>query len=105
MTTPLPARDADVETAGDSVAEAIVRLHKRQNAAALNALTRAESAINRALRREPPHSEQASNVLTATLKEIETARHAIQRGAQREALVELAAVNKKIDALAALDAN
>ena len=106
LTTPhLPARDADIETAGDSVAEAIVRLHKRQSAAALNALSRAESAINRALRREPPHTEQALDVLNTTLKEIEAARHAIQHGAQREALAELGTVNKKIDSLAALENN
>ena len=95
----LPERDPDLEAAGDHIAEAITRLHKRQNAAALTALSGAELSVNRALRtgKQP---EQALNTLNASLKDIEAVRRAIQRGAWREALAELKALNKRMDSLA-----
>src|SRR5215212_5604982 len=49
FTPQLPKRDAEVELAGDCIAEVEVYLKKRQSAAALAALTRARRAAARAL--------------------------------------------------------
>lgn len=94
----LPARDADLELAGDRVAEAITHLKKRQNAAALGALAQSRVAINRALRNESRDAE-GLEALRATLKGIESAEHSIQRGALGEAATQLVALNKKVDAI------
>jgi hypothetical protein len=94
----LPARDADVEQAGDKVAEAIMRLKKRQSAAALGALSQSKVAINRALRNDA-RDEDGREALRSTLKGIETAEHAIQRGALTDATTQLAALNRKVDSI------
>ncbi len=94
----LPARDPDVELAGDHVAEAITRLKRRQTAAALGALAQSRAAINRALRNES-RDEEGREALRATLKGIENAERSIQRGALVEAATQLVALNKKVDAI------
>ena len=94
----LPARDADLELAGDRVAEAITHLKKRQNAAALGALAQSRIAINRALRNES-RDEEGREALRSTLKGIEAAERNIQRGALGEAATQLVALNKKVDAI------
>ena len=94
----LPARDADVELAGDRVAEAITHLKRRQNAAALGALAQSRIAINRALRNES-RDEEGREALRSTLKGIENAERTIQRGALGEAATQLVAINKKVDAI------
>lgn len=94
----LPARDPDLELAGDRVAEAITRLKRRQTAAALGALAQSRAAINRALRNES-RDEEGREALGATLKGIENAERNIQRGALGEAATQLIALNKKVDAI------
>ena len=94
----LPARDPDVELAGDRVAEAITHLKRRQNAAALGALAQSRIAIMRALRNES-RDEEGREALRSTLKGIETAERTIQRGALGEAATQLVAINKKVDAI------
>lgn len=94
----LPARDADVEQAGDRIAEAIMHLKKRQGPAGLSALAQAEAAIERALRSDA-RDEQERETLRSTLKGIETAERAIQRGALAEATAQLKALNRKVDSV------
>ena len=96
----LPARDPDVELAGDRLAEAITRLKRRQTAAALSALAQARAAVNRALRNDA-RDEEGREALRATLKGIENAERSIQRGALGEAATQLVALNKKVDAVGA----
>jgi glucan phosphoethanolaminetransferase (alkaline phosphatase superfamily) len=94
----LPDRDADIEQAGDHVAEAITRLKRRQSAAALTALAQAESALGRALRAES-RDENELEAVRETLKGLETAERSIQRGALTEAATQLVALNRKVDAI------
>ncbi|HEX8136864.1 MAG TPA: hypothetical protein VF544_04665 [Pyrinomonadaceae bacterium] len=96
----LPARDADLEQAGDKVAEAIMRLKKRQSAAALTALAQSKGAINRALRTDG-RDEDGREALRSTLKGIESAERAIQRGALADATQQLIALNRKVDSIGA----
>ena len=96
----LPARDADLEQAGDKVAEAIMRLKKRQSAAALTALAQSRAAINRALRTDG-RDEDGREALRSTLKGIEAAERSIQRGALADATQQLIAVNRKVDSIGA----
>jgi hypothetical protein len=94
----LPDRDADIEQAGDHVAEAITRLKRRQSAASLTALAQAESALNRALRAES-RTDDEREAVRETLKGLETAERTIQRGALTEAATQLVALNRKVDAI------
>jgi hypothetical protein len=94
----LPDRDADIEGAGDHVAEAITRLKRRQSAAALTALAQAESALNRALRTES-RTEDEREAVRETLKGLDTTERNIQRGALTEAATQLVALNRKVDAI------
>jgi hypothetical protein len=94
----LPARDADLEQAGDRIAEAVMHLKKRQTAAALTALAQSRAAINRALRSDA-RDEEGREALRATLKAIESAEHAIQRGALSDAAAQLVALNRKVDSI------
>jgi hypothetical protein len=96
----LPARDADLEQAGDRVAEAIMHLKRRQNAAALGALAQSEAAINRALRSDG-RDEDGREALRSILKGIETAERAIQHGALTDAAQQLVALNRKVDSIGA----
>jgi len=96
----LPARDADLEQAGDKVAEAIMHLKKRQSAAALTALAQSKGAINRALRADG-RDEDGREALRSTLKGIESAERAIQRGALADATQQLVALNRKVDSIGA----
>jgi hypothetical protein len=97
----LPARDPDVEQAGDRVAEAIMHLKKRQNAAALGALAQSRAAINRALRSDAHDEEGREEALRATLKGLESAERAIQHGALADATSQLVSLNRKIDSIGA----
>jgi hypothetical protein len=94
----LPARDADLEQAGDKIAETIMHLKKRQSAAALSALAQAEAALNRALRSDA-RDEQGREALRSTLKSAETVERAIQHGALAEATTQLVALNRKVDSI------
>ena len=94
----LPARDPDVEQAGDKIAETIMHLKKRQSAAALSALAQAEAALNRALHSDA-RDEQGRESLRSTLKSIETVERVIQRGALADATTQLVALNRKVDSI------
>src|ERR1051325_417808 len=94
----LPARDPDVEQAGDHIAGAVMHLKKRQGAAALNALAQSKAAINRALHNDE-RDEEGREALRSTLKGIEAAEHTIQRGALNDAATQLVALNRKVDAI------
>ncbi|HVG31860.1 MAG TPA: hypothetical protein VM911_02225 [Pyrinomonadaceae bacterium] len=94
----LPARDADIEQAGDHIAEAITRLKKRQSGAALAALAQAEGALGRALRTES-RDEAEREAIRETLKGLEAAERSIQRGALTEAAAQLVALNRRVDAI------
>jgi hypothetical protein len=102
ITPDLPARDADLETAGDRIAEAITHLDKRRHGgheAALRALGQAEAAMNRALRAKA-RDERASRALHAVLRDIETAERNVQRGtADTIAAKQLTELNKDLDEL------
>jgi hypothetical protein len=93
----LPARDADIEAAGDRIAEAITYLNARRREAALHALNQAEAAMNRALHARSS-DDQARITLHAALKDLDTAERAVTRGAS-DALRQLIALNKTIDNL------
>ena len=94
----LPARDADVEMAGDRIAEVEVYLKKKQSAAALAALGRARHATARALEVRQ-HKGARGDVLLATLKELDAVQHAIERGAFDDAHRQLVALDKSLDRL------
>jgi hypothetical protein len=96
----LPARDPDIEAAGDRIAEAITYLNTRRRdrrEVALRALNQAEATISHALR----NSTQAESVRTAlhsTLKDLDSAEHAIQRNAP-DATRQLTTINKNLDGI------
>ncbi|HEX7316123.1 MAG TPA: hypothetical protein VF297_19610 [Pyrinomonadaceae bacterium] len=92
----LPARDADVEQAGDRIAEAEVYLRKRQGAAALAALARARRATARAIE---SHQRQGArhDALAAALRDLGSVERAIERGAYEDARRQLVALDKSLD--------
>jgi hypothetical protein len=94
----LPARDADVEQAGDRIAEAEVYLKKRQSAAALNALTHARRAAARALEARQ-RKGGLPDALASALRELDAAQRAIERGAYEDAHRQLIALDKNLDRL------
>jgi len=94
----LPARDADLEQAGDRIAEAVMHLKKRQGAVALTALAQSRAAINRALHSDG-RDEEGREALHSTLKGIEAAERTIQRGALPDAAAQLVALNRKVDSI------
>jgi hypothetical protein len=94
----LPARDADVEQAGDRIAEAEVYLKKRQSAAALNALTHARRAAARALEARQRKGARP-DALASAIRELDAAQHAIERGAYEDAHRQLVALDKNLDRL------
>lgn len=98
--TNLPARDPDIEAAGDHIAEAITYLNTRRRdrrEVALRALNQAESTINHALR-TGNHAEHVRTILHTTLKDLDFAEHAVQRSAP-DAVKQLATINKNLDEL------
>ncbi|MBV8856231.1 MAG: hypothetical protein JOZ02_04645 [Acidobacteria bacterium] len=92
----LPERDADVEQAGDRIAEAEVYLKKRQGAAALAALARARRAASHAIesrQRGAAHRD----ALAAALKELDTVERTIEHGNYEDARRQLVALDKSLD--------
>lgn len=98
----LPARDENVEAAGDRIAEAITYLktpRRDRREQALRALNQAEASINRALRTRTSEDEAQASLRTA-LKDLEAAEHTIQRGTSVALTTrQLAALNKSLDNL------
>lgn len=96
----LPARDPDIEAAGDRIAEAITYLNTRRRdrrEVALRALNQAEATISRALR-SGTQAESVRTALHTTLKDLDSAEHAIQRNAP-DAARQLTAINKNLDGI------
>lgn len=93
----LPARDADIEVAGDRIAEAITHLNAKRREAALRALNQSETALNRALRAHA-RDNSISVSLRTTLKDLDAAERAVQRGSL-DATKQLATINKNLDGL------
>lgn len=93
----LPARDADIEAAGDRIAEAITYLNSKRREAALRALSQSETALNRAIRAHARDTRITASLRT-TLKDLDTAERAIQRGAS-DAAKQLATINRNLDGL------
>ena len=105
VTPQLPARDEDIEAAGDHIAEAITSLSKRRGntsarstAAAQRALEQADAALTRALR-DKPHNEPVRDALRTALRDLNAAQRTIQRAAYADAVRDLMALNKKLDTL------
>jgi hypothetical protein len=98
FTPQLPPRDADVENAGDRIAEVEVYLKKRQSAAALAALTRARRATARALEARQKKGAHAETLLS-TLKGLDSVQRAIERGAFEDAHRQLVALDRGLDGL------
>lgn len=94
----LPPRDAEVEQAGDRIAEVEVYLKKRQSGAALAALTRARRATARALEARRQNGSRGDE-LAATLKELDSVQRAIERGQFDDAHRQLVALDKNLDRL------
>ena len=94
----LPQRDAEVELAGDRIAEVEVYLKKRQSAAALAALTRARRATARALE-ERQHKGEHADALLSTLKGLDSVQRAIERGAFDDAHRQLVALDRGLDGI------
>lgn len=92
----LPARDAELEQAGDRIAEAEVYLKKRQGGAALAALGRARRAAARALESRQ-RTGARREALAAALKELDTVERTIERGAYEDARRQLVALDKSLD--------
>ena len=93
----LPARDAELEQAGDRIAEVEVYLKKRQRDAALAALGRARRATARALEARQQRKGSRHDALAAALRELDAAERAIERGAYDDAHRRLAALDKSLD--------
>lgn len=98
FTPQLPQRDAEVELAGDRIAEVEVYLKKRQSAAALAALTRARRATARALE-ERQHKGAHADALLSTLKGLDSVQRAIERGAFDDAHRQLVALDRGLDGI------
>jgi hypothetical protein len=96
FTPQLPQRDAEVELAGDRIAEVEVYLKKRQSAAALAALTRARHATARALEARRQKGSRGDE-LAATLKGLDSVQRAIERGQFDDAHRQLVALDKNLD--------
>ena len=92
----LPARDAELEQAGDRIAEAEVYLKKRQGGAALAALTRARRAATRALESRQ-RAGTRRDALAAALHELDAVERAIERGAYEDARRQLVTLDKSLD--------
>ncbi|HEX8720471.1 MAG TPA: hypothetical protein VF736_07570, partial [Pyrinomonadaceae bacterium] len=93
----LPERDAELEQAGDRIAEVEVYLRKRQGAAALAALGRARRATARALEARQRKGARR-DALAAALRELDAVERAIERGAYEDARRQLAALDRSLDA-------
>lgn len=96
----LPVPDPDIETAGDRIAEAVTYLNTRRSnrrELALRALNQAETSLNRALR-SGSQTDNARNALHVSLKELDSAEHAVQRSAP-DAVKLLTALNKHLDTI------
>lgn len=98
FTPQLPRRDAEVELAGDRIAEVEVYLKKRQSAAALAALTRARRATARALE-ERQHKGEHAEALLSTLKGLDAVQHAIEHGAFDDAHRQLVTLDRGLDGI------
>ena len=98
FTPQLPQRDAEVELAGDCIAEVEVYLKKRQSAAALSALTRARRATSRALE-ERQRTGARADALLSTLKGLDSVQRAIERGAYEDAHRQLVALDRGLDGI------
>jgi hypothetical protein len=98
FTPQLPQRDADVELAGDRIAEVEVYLKKRQSAAALSALTRARRATARALEARQ-HRGAHTDALLSTLKGLDSVQRAIERGAFDDAHRQLVTLDRGLDGI------
>jgi hypothetical protein len=94
----LPARDEDVERAGDKIAEATVYVSRRQKTAALRALTEARTSARRAYDRRKQSSEPAAEKLRAALRELELAELAVEHGST-DAKQKLLALNQHLDVI------
>src|SRR5205085_2244892 len=94
----LPPRDAEVEQAGDRIAEVEVYLKKRQSAAALAALTRARHATARALEARQRRGSRGDELASA-LKGLDAVQRAIERGAVDDAHRQLVALHESLDRL------
>src|SRR5205085_4255224 len=94
----LPERDAEVEQAGDRIAEVEVYLKKRQSAAALAALTRARHATARALEARQRKGSRGDELASA-LKGLDAVQRAIERGAFDDAHRQLVALDESLDRL------
>ncbi len=97
----LPARDADIEIAGDRIAEAMTYLNSRRRDrrdAALHALGQAEAAINRALHARAHDDDAGRAALRGILRDLDTAERAVQHGAN-DAARQLATLDKTLDNL------
>jgi len=96
----LPAPDPDIETAGDRIAEAITYLNTRRSnrrELALRALNQAETSLNHALK-NGSQTDNVRNALHASLKELDSAEHAVQRNAP-DAAKQLSILNKHLDTI------
>jgi plasmid stabilization system protein ParE len=104
-TPQLPARDEDIEAAGDYIAEAITSLSRRHApnaarnpAAAQRALEEAAAALTRALGNKP-HDEPVRAALRTALRDVNNSQTAIKRNAYAEAVNQLTALNQRLDTL------
>lgn len=98
FTPQLPQRDAEVELAGDCIAEVEVYLKKRQSAAALSALTRARRATARAVEARQ-HKGAHTEALLSTLKGLDSVQRAIEHGAYDDAHRQLVALDRGLDGI------
>lgn len=96
----LPARDPDIEAAGDHIAEAITYLNTRRRdrrEVAIRALNQAEATITHALR-SGTQTEEIRAALHTTLKDLDLAERSVQVNAS-DALRQLAAINRNLDGI------
>jgi hypothetical protein len=93
----LPARDEDVERAGDKIAEATVYLSHKQKASALSALREARASARRAYDRRAQQQDPETRKLIAAMRELEQAESSVERGTFADARQKLLALNRHLD--------
>ncbi|MDQ3908368.1 MAG: hypothetical protein M3268_08475, partial [Acidobacteriota bacterium] len=93
----LPARDEDIEQAGDKIAEATVYLSHRQKAPALTAIAAARASARRAYDRRSQQHDPGTHRLLAAMRELEQAESSVERGTYSDARQKLITLNRQLD--------
>jgi hypothetical protein len=91
-TAQLPARDLNLEAAGDRIAEARIDLKRKNTAAALRAIAVAEEEVKKAVAIQPDDAQ-----LAAFIRRLQTARQELQHRDLKAAALELRRLDQELN--------